>query len=135
MVRVATVNDVKITGMASTQIERHWGHQVAREYYVGKGLIPPELFDEVYCDGVEKVMARSPEMFSVWSTKQTSGTCASITSFVTFSKGLSTSAPIVVIHPNARHTSIAVRIHIAPQYRSISQIGVHSGGLAWGAKY
>ena len=72
---VATVNNVKITGMASSQIERHWGHEVARDYFVGKGRIAPELFDEVYWDGVEKVMSRSPEMFSIWSTKQTSGTC------------------------------------------------------------
>eukprot|EP00956_Cyclotella_meneghiniana_P007751 scaffold10339_cov41-Cyclotella_meneghiniana.AAC.7 len=32
-----------------------------------------ELFDEVYWDGVEKVLTSCPEMFSVWATKQVSG--------------------------------------------------------------
>ena len=72
---VAMVDDQKITGLASDQIARHWGHGVAREHFVSKGIIPADLFDSVYWDGVERVMATSPEMFSVWASKQTSGTC------------------------------------------------------------
>eukprot|EP00956_Cyclotella_meneghiniana_P043230 scaffold259317_cov96-Cyclotella_meneghiniana.AAC.4 len=45
-------------------IDRHWGDKVGREYYYVKDIIPPGMFDDVYWDGVEKVLTSCPEMFS-----------------------------------------------------------------------
>ena len=72
---VAMVASEKITGQASTQIVRHWGHETARLHFHSKGQIDSEFFDDVDWDGAEQVLKTSPEMFSVWASKQTSGTC------------------------------------------------------------
>eukprot|EP00956_Cyclotella_meneghiniana_P001145 scaffold1315_cov23-Cyclotella_meneghiniana.AAC.13 len=70
---VVSVNGCKVTGSYERAITRHWGEKVGPAHYHAKDIIPQELFDEVYWDGVEKVLSSCPEMFSVWATKQVSG--------------------------------------------------------------
>jgi hypothetical protein len=65
----------KVTGSYEKTITRCWGDKQARLHYHEMGIIPLDLFDEVYWDGVEKVLGRCPEMFSVWAAKQVSGFC------------------------------------------------------------
>jgi hypothetical protein len=72
---VVTVDGQKISGATTPAITRHWGDQVARQHYNDMGIIPWDLYDSVYWDGVERVMNKVPEMFSVWVTKQVSGFC------------------------------------------------------------
>jgi hypothetical protein len=63
----------KVSGSYEKTITRNWGDKEAREHYHENGIVPYDLFDEVYWDGIEKVLGRCPEMFSVWATKQVSG--------------------------------------------------------------
>jgi hypothetical protein len=72
---VVTVDGQKISGATAPAITRHWGDQMARQHYNDMGIIPWDLYDSVYWDGVERVMNKVPEMFSVWVTKQVSGFC------------------------------------------------------------
>jgi hypothetical protein len=72
---VVSVDGQKISGATTPAITRHWGDQVARQHYNDMGIIPWDLFDLVYWDGVEKLMNKVPEMFSIWVTKQVSGFC------------------------------------------------------------
>ena len=74
---VVVVDGQKLSGSTTVAINRSWGRDIAREHYHAVDLIHRDHFDEVYWDGVEKVMARVPEMFSVWVTKQVSGFCGS----------------------------------------------------------
>ena len=70
---VVSLNGCKVTGSYERAITRHWGDKVGREHYYVKDIIPLGMFDDVYWDGVEKVLTSCPEMFSVWATKQVSG--------------------------------------------------------------
>eukprot|EP00956_Cyclotella_meneghiniana_P009764 scaffold13538_cov72-Cyclotella_meneghiniana.AAC.6 len=70
---VVSLNGCKVTGSYERAITRHWGDKVGREHYYVKDIIAPGMFDDVYWDGVEKVLTSCPEMFSVWATKQVSG--------------------------------------------------------------
>lgn len=72
---VVHVESMKVTGSYERTITRHWGDKLAREHYYKEDIIPRGLFDEVYWDGIERVLGRSAEMFSVWATKQVSGCC------------------------------------------------------------
>jgi hypothetical protein len=72
---VVSVGGEKISGATTPAISRHWGDEVARQHYHERGIIPWDLYHSVYWDGVEKVMKKVPEMFSVWVTKQVSGFC------------------------------------------------------------
>jgi hypothetical protein len=63
----------KLLGSTTAAINRSWGRDIAREHFHDVGLINRDYFDDVYWDGVDKVMARVPEMFSVWVTKHVSG--------------------------------------------------------------
>ena len=72
---VAMVDSVKITGNAAPQILRHWGDEEARKHFISKGILDSDTFDWVDWDGVEQALEPSPEMFSTWAVKQTSGTC------------------------------------------------------------
>jgi hypothetical protein len=74
---VVVVDGQKLAGSTTVAINRSWGRDIAHEHYHAVNLIDREYFDEVYWDGVEKVMARVPEIFSVWVTKQVSGFCGS----------------------------------------------------------
>ena len=73
---VVKVDGVKVCSSPSKAITRHWGDKMARIHFHAKGIVDDSLFDEVHWDGVDNVLARSPEMFSVWVTKQVSGSCA-----------------------------------------------------------
>ena len=73
---VVKVDGDKVCGSPSKAITRHWGDKMAKLHYHAKGIVDSSLFDDVYWDGVDNVLARSPEMFSVWVTKQVSGSCA-----------------------------------------------------------
>jgi hypothetical protein len=70
---VVLLDGTKVSGSYEKTITRNWGDKEARLHYSANGIIPLELFDEVYWDGVEKVLGRCPERFSVWATKQVSG--------------------------------------------------------------
>jgi hypothetical protein len=72
---VVLLDGEKVTGSYEKTITRIWGDKQARLHYHERGIIPLDLFDEVYWHGVEKVLGRCPEMFSVWATKQVSGFC------------------------------------------------------------
>jgi hypothetical protein len=74
---VVNIASSKITGSYEKAITRHWGDNVGREHYCSgeNPIISPGLFDDVYWDGLEKVLGSSSEMFSVWATKQVSGFC------------------------------------------------------------
>jgi hypothetical protein len=62
---VVSVGGEKISGATTPAISRHWGDEVARQHYHERGIIPWDLYHSVYWDGVEKVMKKVPEMFSV----------------------------------------------------------------------
>jgi hypothetical protein len=70
---VISVDGRKITGSYEHAIVRSWGDKVGREHYYKEKIIPPGMFDDIYWDGVERVLGSSAEMFSVWATKQVSG--------------------------------------------------------------
>lgn len=72
---VVLLDGEKVTGSYEKTITRSWGDKQARLHYHEMGIIPLDLFNEVYWDGVEKVLGRCPEMFSVWAAKQVSGFC------------------------------------------------------------
>jgi hypothetical protein len=72
---VVQVEGMKVTSSYERTITRHWGDKVGRDHYYKEGIIPRGLFDEVYWDGIERVLGRSAEMFSVWATMQVSGCC------------------------------------------------------------
>jgi hypothetical protein len=72
---VATVDGHKLSGSTTAAISRRWGRDIAREHYHNVGLTDRDYFDDVYWDGVDKVMTRVQEMYSVWVTKQVSGFC------------------------------------------------------------
>jgi hypothetical protein len=72
---VVRVGGEKVSGATTAVITRHWGDHVARQHYHDRGIVHWDLFPTVYWDGVEKVMKKVPEMFSVWVTKQVSGFC------------------------------------------------------------
>jgi hypothetical protein len=62
---VVTVNGHKLSGSTTAAINRSWGRDIAREHYHKVGLIDCDYFDEVYWDGVDKVMMRVLRCF--WS--------------------------------------------------------------------
>jgi hypothetical protein len=72
---VVTVNGHKLSGSTTVAISRSRGRDIAREHYHNIGLKNHDYFDDVYWDGMDKVMTRVPEMFSIWVTKQVSGFC------------------------------------------------------------
>eukprot|EP00956_Cyclotella_meneghiniana_P017174 scaffold27740_cov66-Cyclotella_meneghiniana.AAC.1 len=67
---VVSVNGCKITGSYERAITRHWGEKVGRAHYHAKDIIPQELFDEVYWDGVEKhiIFCRDPARSAVFNS-------------------------------------------------------------------
>jgi hypothetical protein len=70
---VVLLDGIKVSGLYEKTITRNWGDKEARLHYHENGIVPLDQFDEVYWDGIEKVLDRCPEMFSVWATKQVSG--------------------------------------------------------------
>jgi hypothetical protein len=70
---VVLLDGSKVSGSYEKTITQNWGDKQARLHYHENGIVPLDLFDEVYWDGVEKVLGRCPEMFSVRATKQISG--------------------------------------------------------------
>ena len=62
---VVLLDDAKVSGSYEKTITRNWGDKEARLHYSSTGIVPLELFDEVYWDGVEKVLDRCPEMLSL----------------------------------------------------------------------
>lgn len=72
---VVSVGGDKISGTTTPAISHHWGNKVPRQHYDKQGIVPWDLYYSVYWDGVEKVMKKISEMFSVWVIKQVSGFC------------------------------------------------------------
>jgi hypothetical protein len=70
---VVLLNGVKLTGNYERSITRDWGDRHARAHYHQRNIIPSSLFDEIYWDGIERVLGSSSEMFAVWAAKQVSG--------------------------------------------------------------
>jgi hypothetical protein len=70
---VVLLDGIKVSGLYEKTITRNWGDKEARLDYHENGIVPLDQFDEVYWDGIEKVLDRCPEMFLVWATKQVSG--------------------------------------------------------------
>jgi hypothetical protein len=60
---VVTVDGHKLSGLTTAAISCSWVRDIAREHYHNVGLIDRDYFDDVYWDGVDKVMTRVPEMF------------------------------------------------------------------------
>jgi hypothetical protein len=70
---VVLLDGEKLSGAYERTILRDWGDKQARWHYHVRNILPSHLFSEVYWDGLERVLDSSPEMFSVWATKQVSG--------------------------------------------------------------
>ena len=70
-----TLHGAKVTGSPRPALERHWGTNVARDFYHSKHIINQYDFNLVYWDGVEGAMLEFPKMFRVFVTKQTSKFC------------------------------------------------------------
>lgn len=79
MLRLNLVNSflvnclVKVTVSYECTITCNWGDKIAWQHYHDKGIVPIDLFNEIYWDGVEGVLDKSPDMFSIWAMKQVSG--------------------------------------------------------------
>jgi hypothetical protein len=65
---VVLLDGSKVSGLYEKTITRNWGDNEARLHYHEKGIVPLDLFDKVYWDGIEKVLGCCPEMFLVWAT-------------------------------------------------------------------
>lgn len=100
---VVSVDGVKVSGSPADSITRAWGDKTAKEHYHSKGIIDSSLFDEVYWDGVERLFKRSPEMWSVWATKQTSGFCAANHMLARFKTGVIDACPNCGFTPERAH--------------------------------
>jgi hypothetical protein len=72
---VVILDGENVTGSYEKAITRNWGNKEARHHYHDMGIIPFDLFDKVYWDGIEKVLGCCPEMFSIWAMKQVSCFC------------------------------------------------------------
>jgi hypothetical protein len=70
---VVLLDGDKLSGSYERSILRDWGDKQARVHYHMRNILPSHLFEEVYWDGIERVLDSCPEMFSVWATKQVSG--------------------------------------------------------------
>jgi hypothetical protein len=70
---VVLQNGAKLTGNYERAITRDWGDRQARAHYHKYGIVSSPLFDDIYWDGIERVLGSCSEMFAVWATKQVSG--------------------------------------------------------------
>jgi hypothetical protein len=70
------INGSKATTSIKAHLYQARGHQVARDLFHSKRIIPQHHFDYIHWDGLRLAMTSLPQMYKVWVTKHVSGACA-----------------------------------------------------------